>query len=225
MSWDQPKEFLRALKKGDLVLASNHGSGKVHLIHLVASKHELEKDTPEYQESEYRQDPGLTLWSGSALCGLSRRYYSRPVTDPGNGSWRCNTCFARWRAQGQPAVLGWTQAFNMGEVPVGDWPLPFGWQEADAYIKHPLDVGPDGDPASILDGEGKAQGVRRTELRRWQRGDLVVRVAQYHGEEGRGHAALYHDAREPLKEEVDKFGSLNECLQLAWTLMAKGGTP
>lgn len=224
MSDPRPDKFRQSLKSGDLVIAHNYGSQKVHLMHLIKSKHELEKNDREYRENPNKRDTALTMWTGNALCSLSRSYYSKPSQDPGHVSDRCARCWGRWRKLGSPAIKGYEPGAS-ADVRV-EWPLPFGWREMPP-AGHPYDVGESGDPASVVDKTGAIRGVQRTERRRWQRGNLVVRVAQYHGEGARGHGVLNHDVKKPLAEDGNgiSYGPVEHCLRRAWEIMAKGGRP
>ena len=208
-------DFLKTLGRGDLTYVTTHSSEKAHIARLTRSRDEDYAGQPE----KLKDYEPLTMWSGDALCGLTPRYYYHPRTEPGDTSERCARCWQRWRVEGKPVIRT-----SASPAPSSAWPLPFAWREVD-LVGHPWDV-PPGEPVDgVLDKEGNVCGVNRTERRRWQRGDRVVRVAEYHGEESRGFGVLYHHAKKPLGEKTSRFGSLSDCVQRAWEIMAMGGQP
>lgn len=213
-------KFLKSLSRGDLVLATAHHTEKIHLLRLTHNKLEEE---PESKVSKEEPEQARNFWSGHALCGVSSRYYFHPREVAGEEEERCRVCFQRWRATGSLPVKGWTRPIVDPKAGQG-WPLPFGWRELPA-AKHPYDVAPDGDPSLIVDGTG---GERRTELRRWQRGNCVVRLVEYHEDEktkASGFGVRYGDARDTFRESSGHYGSQPDSVREAWELMAKGGRP
>jgi hypothetical protein len=101
-----------------------------------------------------------------------------------------------------------------------DYEPPFGWHEV-PVVGHPWDVPPEGDPETIKDATGKVQGRRRTEIRRWQRGNRVVRLVHYYAE---GYdAAHYHDVRRPLEDTWREKMNPAAARRKAQEYMARGG--
>lgn len=212
------KDFHKKLARGELVLATGVRTEKLHIVKLLESK----------AENRGVEDiaNGSKMWTGVALCGNDgARYYwtPRPATavDPNNESGRCLRCWQRWRALDKPGVLGWTIGFNAAEA--DEWPLPAAWREI-AVIGHPHDVPEGGDPSKVLDSSGEPVGKLRTEIRRWQRGPRVVRIAKLHGEEARSeYVTAFHPAGDPLEERSWRYGTLAECRRYAHKIMASGG--
>lgn len=214
-------KFLKSLSRGDLVLATAFHTNKIHLLRLTYNKLEEE---PESKVAKEEPERARALWSGRALCTVSNRYYFTPRENAGNEEDWCRICFSKWRGQNKPSVKGWTQPITDSAAGTG-WPLPFGWRELPPGA-HPYDVAPDGDPSLIVDGTGKVKGERRVELRRWQRGNCVVRLVEHHEEaNGRAFDIRYSDVRDELHERSDHYGSQPDCVREAWKLMAKGGRP
>jgi hypothetical protein len=79
-----------------------------------------------------------------------------------------------------------------------------------------------------VDLEGKVVGELRTEIFRWVRGGLVVRIVEYHHDESvqaSPYGVLYHHVSKPSDESWTRKGSLESCKKKAHELMAIGGTP
>jgi hypothetical protein len=214
------KKFWLTLERGQYVLATSRSSNKMHIIQLTHSRDEDFADDKEKRE----KFPSQKLWSGRPFCTLRTIYYWTPWTEPGHESDRCRICFQRWRAEKEPPVQGWTM--NQPQVDAKIWPLPFGWKEVPVG-KHPHDVPPGGDITQVVDKEGDIVGVLRTELRRWQRGHCVVRLVEYHEDDGQGcqFGALYHDSARPHKEKWQTKSSQSRCIESIWKMMAIGGRP
>lgn len=230
------------LAPGDLAIGSGSALQKYHLVRVTQTKLgdlvEEWRDAGEKYRAKYpHKDPTklpaddrdlfARVWSADALCGVEnqkvtfgnrQRFYWRIASDRPRKESICKGCLAAWRRADKPAVRGWSD-----EVETSEPRLPFAWREVPA-TKHPRDVGEKGDPASVLDRAGEAVGVRRTEVRRWVRGDRYVRVAQLHDEDGM-FGVLYGFSDEPDGERQDFASSQSRALAKAHELMALGGTP
>jgi len=212
----QPADFLATLQRGDLVLASNHGSEKLHLVHLKYAK----------PLDEGGVNPGL--WSARALCSIDPRYYYRPRIEEGNTeeSHKCRRCFQRWRAMGRPDVKGMGLGEKTVATPDNLW-LPFAWEEV-TPVGHPLDIPEDRPlPEGAEAEEGGAidytRPEHRTEVRRWVRGTRYVRIVKLHDEDRYG--VFYGDVDEPKTDRWTYKHHLEGCLKKAVEVMALGGTP
>lgn len=209
--------FFTSLAKGDLTLSySLRNNGKLHLVRISQSKNENLKKV---------SNDGLARWTGVALCGTENgNYFWEPRTsaevDPNDAEVQCTRCFQRWRALEKPGVKGWTLATPAGELE--EWPLPFGWSEVPVE-GHPFDVAPGNDPAKVLNERGEAAGELRVEVRRWRRGDRIVRIVDHKDDAGRGSSTFFSSVSDVIRETRCVSGSPQECRKAAHTIMFKGG--
>lgn len=217
----------KSLKAGDLTIAWNAAGKRRHIIRLLRCG--VEYDSRQGTPNGYGDTLDYTgCWDGRSLCGVSNirstfgnqtSYYWQPTPEPittyAKNSGLCETCRAAWRTNGEPAIRS-----DVEHVSAQDYPPPFGWHEV-PVIGHPWDVPPEGDPETIKDATGKVRGQRRTEIRRWQRGDRVVRLVRYYTE---GYdAAHYHDVSRPLEDEWRQKMNPASARRKAQEYMARGG--
>ena len=209
--------FYNSLEYGDITLATNHKSSKVHLVKLSHSKKD---DCADNRDPKKRYDK-LDLWSARGLCGFSPRYYFEPWPASVIGiKDKCEKCWAAWRGEKQPPVKGWTLSV---EDVVTEYPLPYGWREVPA-VGHPWDLPKGANISTTKDNTGRIVGVCRTELRRWERGGLIVRIVRVHDNADTVCQVRRHWASSPLSEHstLDN-GSIVECRREAHKCMATGG--
>lgn len=207
--------LFESLKPGDVCAALSTKTRYMHrtLVHVVTLR-----------------EPASTgvrgWWLGDAWCGVTNRtdryvYWWSVMPDvsilqdddPHEGVAKCRKCWALVKPE--TIIRGWTE-----EVQVAQRALPFGWHEV-AIGSHPWDVAEDGDPDLVQDGTGEVKGVRRGELRRWQRGHCIVRMLRNYETE-RFEVRAHLDTR--LLQEAEAYaGSETKCVDKAWDVMASGG--
>jgi len=236
-NWVRTVEWQATLQTGDLVLCyiANQRGDRPHLITLEERKLTAKKNEAKLLHKKFKPDIEedstlLTYWIGTGLCGADgrtgrgSRYYSRPAKDNlTTESGVCAKCRSRWNALGKPVVKGWTDV-PKSELPSPAW-LPFGWKEVPP-VGHPWDVPEGGDPATVLDKEGHARGVLRTEVKRWVRGARYVRIVKHHDPERKMPYGLCDGwLKEPLQEETSTNGSAEVVVRDAVEIMAAGGRP
>lgn len=232
-NWVRTVEWQAKLKPGDLVLGriANQRGEKPHVLTLEERKLARKKrDEGKKFKPDIDDDSTLlTYWMADTLCGADgntgkgSRYYSRPAEDAATTleSQVCARCRSRWNAMGKPKVRGWTDVPKT-ELPRPAW-LPFGWSEVPPK-GHPWDVPEGGDPETVLDKEGHARGVLRTEVARWERGSRYVRIVRFHDPERKTPYGVYDGwTKEPLKEEHGGSGTAEYVLREAIETMAAGG--
>lgn len=129
-------------------MASVLSSSKFHIVSLI-SQPKL-KERPE-------------LWDGHPLCGGQFNYYwklkskiERIHPDV------CVKCLRKWKSIGSPEVIGMVEN---DVVAVGDIKLPLAWRE----------VTPCGNEEDFADQKDRPT---YKEIRRWQRGQRVVRILE-----------------------------------------------
>lgn len=220
--------WLKSLRRDDLVIAINAATRRRHIIQLrrCGAEYDTRQGEPDGRGGVLDY---TGCWDGRSLCGVKnthaafghrKSYYWKPCPEPvttyaANDDRLCEKCRTAWRTDGEPKIRS-----DIEEVTVKDYPPPFGWHEV-PVIGHPWDVPPEGDPEKIKDDTGKVQGRRRTEIRRWQRGNRVVRLMHYYTE---GYdAAHYHDARRPLEDAWRKKMNPEAARRQAQEYMARGG--
>lgn len=218
----------KSLRPDDLAIAWNAANKRRHIIRLTqcGAKYDSRQGAPDGHGGT-RDYSGC--WNGQSLCGVQSTrvtfgnrtsYYWQPSPEPittyAVGDKKlCEKCRVAWKASGEPAIRS-----DIESVTIKEYPPPFGWHEVPT-IGHPWDVPPEGDPEAIRDATGEICGVRRTEIRRWQRGYRVVRLVRYYTE---GYDAVhYHDARRPLKDEWRAKSNPTAARRKAQEYMARGG--
>lgn len=202
-------KWRHTLKPGDYSYVTFYNSAYVHISRLRDPK---------------TDNKDRSLWSSRALCGVGRKYYSRPMFIGAQRSEhsyeRCKRCLASWRALGSPALNEPKQS----TTPSGIW-LAFGWHEV-PVVGIEFDLGKDGDPTKTVDDAGKVWGEKRTERQRWQRGDRYVRICELFADsDGYRFVVRYGIIGDSKSDHWQLKGSLKSCIDRASRLMALGGMP
>ena len=194
------------MKTGDLILAGNIGSTKVHIVRLRNQPYPEETESPSGGPGRSR------LWDASSLCRTRNRYYWQVFTGTVEDGEQCRACFSRWRAMDRPPVPGLSE--KPGTKPAERQP-PTAWREVPA-------TGLLKDSKPRDDDSDSKRPVR--ELRRWVRGARYVRLVEVLGDSNYKfgvHTGIVGD-----DEKTDNWTTRSteaECLQRAWEIMAAGG--
>lgn len=208
-----PDGFYDSLHAGDLVAATVRSSTKLHLVRVVR------RVTADMVRVEPDPEHLARLFDCRPLCEVRPRYWWKPTDQ--HESWaaedKCRWCFSRWRSGGRPAIKGWAKT----EAPVvSAYTLPWGWHEV-SPTGHPLDLpidAPDPDP------DDKKAGEKRSEVRRWLRGERYVRITQHLVD--KRFCVHYGALDDGAKDEHWELKSGWDAVLLrAITVMALGGIP
>jgi hypothetical protein len=202
-------KWRRTIERGHLIPVTFYRSQFVHLARVGYAKRADNED--------------LMLWSVRTFCETGRGYYGRAYFDDGAETTystdKCKRCWQRWRAKGEPAIN------QPPKLTVSEIYLPFGWRAVEP-IGMEFDLGPNGDPSKTTDEAGKTWGEKRTELKRWQRGQCYVRIVELFDDDKHKYALRYGTVDEPKSDEWTlKSGAIEPCLKKASGLMGVGGTP
>jgi len=194
------------VKTGDLILAGNIGSTKVHIVRL------RDQPYPDETESPSGGSGRSGLWDGSSLCRTRNRYYWHAITGGMvEDKEQCRACFSRWRAMDRPPVPGLSDG---GMKPIERQP-PTAWREVPA-------TGLLKDSKPKDDDSDNKRPVH--ELRRWVRGARYVRLVEVLGDSTYKYGV--HTGIVGDEEKTDSWTTRSTeaaCLQRAWEIMAAGG--
>lgn len=228
-------KFLESLANGHLAFATNLAAQKIHIVtldHTAAetdieclSKH-LTKKARAKQIAEIKPDR-YHMWSAVALCGVRgetanygnyNSYYWHP--EPGGSMDNvCKKCFKDWKKQGEPEIQGHDRSGHINE----DWPweLPFGWHEV-PVIGHPWETADKSKINSIKDGTGDVVGRHAAEVKRFRRGQRLVRLVHDLSDDTY-YARYWDEGADPSEDRYTFCGALQYAREGCQKLMAQGG--
>lgn len=226
--------FLAELAPGDLVFANNIAARKMHLVELDETAYDADVQALRGLGKKARAariaeiDPERRrMWSAAAICGVSGQqsawgntttYYWHPEYDPDLRN-ACQGCLGEWQRRKKPTIRGWEQSGDAGAP--WPWPLPFGWHEVPAG-RHPWEVAESQATESVRNDAGRVVGRPEVELRRFLRGDRIVRLTRTHRTDTY-YARHWRIGAGPQSDGATSSGSLRHAQRACHALMARGG--